>query len=127
MTEYIFDPIEAAAEAYLTEVLDVPVFAQLPKELPAKFVQVNAVGGGTGVVTQHPMVTFICWDISRAKAARLASVVMARMRACQSLQGLPVYRVRTIGLPVERPDESGKKRFQFTLELRVRGRNFTPA
>lgn len=127
MSEYIFDPIEAAVEAYLGSVLSVPVGAQLPTELPVKFVQINAVGGGTGVVTQHPMVTFICWDVSRAKAARLASEVMAHMKSSAWLGGRPVYRVRTIGLPVERPDESGKKRFQFTLEIRVRGRLFKPS
>lgn len=127
MSEYIYDPVISSLEEYLGGLLDVPARGTLPTNLPPKFVQLTAVGGSEGVVTQHPMVTFVCWDVSRAKAERFASEVMAHMRACRELNRLPVYRVRTIGLPVYRPDENGQHKAQFTLELRVRGRNFNPA
>lgn len=126
MSEYVYDPIESTIEDYLNEVQDAPAYVTAPKTLPAKFIQVTAVGGGEGVVAQHPMVTFICWDVARGKAARFAETVLAHMRGCRQLGGLPVYRVRTIGLPTYRPDESERHRYQFTLELHVRGRNFQP-
>lgn len=127
MSEYIYDPIEAALEDFLNEVQTVPAYVTAPKTLPERFIQVVAVGGGEAFVTQSPMVTFSCWDVARGKAARLSETILAHMRGCRELNGLPIYRVRTVGLPVYRPDESGKFRYQFTLELQVRGRDFSPA
>lgn len=126
MSVYVYDPIEVTVREYLMSVQDAPVYVTAPKTLPSQFVQVTAVGGGEGVVAQRPMATFVCWAESRADAARFAETLIAHMRGCRRLGGLPVYRVRTIGLPTYRPDESGKHRYQFTLELHVRGRNFSP-
>lgn len=128
MSEYIFDPIEVTVREYLKSVQAAPVHTTAPKTLPPRFVQLTGVGGGTGTVSDRPMVTFLCWAESRAQAARFANEVRALMFGCRSLGGLPVYRVRQIGGPVYMPDpETGRDRYQFTLELNVRGRNFNPA
>lgn len=127
MNEYVYDPIVLTVKQYLESVQDVPVHNVAPDQKPERFIQITPVGGTDGVVSQSPMVTFICWGRSDLDAAELAEDVKAHMKQCQRLGGLPVYRRRTVGLPVPRPDpETGRSRYQFTLELRVRGRNFNP-
>lgn len=133
MGEYIFDPAEIGVKKYLESVQPFPVFGNVPKPppnepLPADFVEITVTGGSEGVVSQTPMVTFLCWGESRSAAARLAARIKAHMAACRQLDGLPVYRVKTIGLPVFRPDpDTNRPRYQFTLEIHVRGRNFSPS
>lgn len=127
MGEYIFDPAETTIREYLLSVQDAPVVVNAPEVLPPKFVQLQKVGGNDALVTDRPMVTFICWDESRALAARFAELIRAHMRSCTELAEMPVYRVRSIGGPTYRPDpETKRDRYQFTLELQVRGRNFAP-
>ena len=128
MDEYIYDPAEIVIKEYLKSVQSAPVVGNVPKERPAQFVQLEVVGGGEGIVTQHPMVTFICWDVSRSAAASFAAEIKAHLARCRRLGGLPVYRIATIGLPVFRPDPDTKTaRYQFTLEFRVRGKKFSPS
>lgn len=128
MGEYIYDPAEIGVKKYLESVQPVPVFGNTPKPLPDEFVEIAVTGGTEGVVSQSPMVVFICWGESRSAAARLASRIKAHMASCRQLDGLPVYRIKTIGLPVFRPDpDTNRPRYQFTLEIQVRGRNFSPS
>ena len=127
MSEYMFDPVELTVQWYLREVQDVQVTITRPEKLPERFVQVQAVGGNAALVSQRAMVTFICWGKSRADAMRFAETIRAHVRGCRELAGLPVYRVREIGGPTSRPDpETGRQRYQFTLELSVRGKQFAP-
>lgn len=123
----MFDPIELTVQEYLRAAQQEIVAITRPETLPEKFVQVQSVGGTASLISQNAMVTFICWGTSRADAMRFAETVRALMRSCRALGGLPVYRVREIGGPTSRPDpETGRQRYQFTLEFRVRGKQFAP-
>lgn len=128
MDEYEYDPIKATIRDYLTDVQDVLVVSKVPKNRPAQFIQLITAGGTGGIVSQRVMVTFLCWDESEYAAAVLAERVRALMKECTRLGGLPVYRVRDVGLPVERPDPDTEiDRYQFTLEINVRGRLQSPS
>lgn len=127
MIGYIFDPAEITVREYLLGVQDASVSTKVPEEIPEYFVQLMKVGGNDDLVTDRPMVTFICWGPSRAEAARFAERIRAHMRGCRRLGGRPVYRIRTVGGPTYRGDpDTDRDRYQFTLELRVRGRSFAP-
>lgn len=123
---FIFDPVELTMKQYLDEVLDAPVCVSLPSDLPEKFVQVTRTGGPTGVVSDRALVTFLCWDTNRDKAARFAEDVRALVSECRSLAGKPVYRVGNVSGPIHRPDpHTGTDRYQFTAEISFRGYNAT--
>lgn len=129
MSDYVYDPVELSVQEYLRAVQSALVLITRPgvEELPDRWIQPTAVGGVERLVTQRPMVTFLCWDVSRAAAARFAAEVLAYLRGCRELEGLPVYEVRVVGLPVYAPDaDTGRDRYRFTLEFEVRGRNFSP-
>lgn len=128
MEEYEYDPIKTTVRDYLTSVQDVPVMSKVPRNRPDRFVQLVTAGGTGGIVSQKTMVSFLCWDKTEPDAAALAERIRALMKGCRQLGGLPVYRVRDIGLPVERPDpDTGIDRYQFTLEINVRGRLLSPS
>lgn len=127
MNEYIFDPLELTVQTYLRSVQSVAVGVTRPEEIPTQFIQVEGVGGSDGTISQSGLLAVICWGESRADAMRLAETTRAYLKQCHSLGGLPVYRMRA-SVPVSRPDPStGRQRYQFTLDLRVRGRNFLPS
>ena len=123
-----FDPIKIVVRDYLMGVQADPVVGKVPNPRPAKFTQLQTVGGTAGQVSQRPMLTFLCWDESEALAARYAERIRALMRACRVLGGLPVYGVREVSVPVYRPDpETQIDRYQFTHEIHVRGKILAPS
>ncbi len=127
MNDYIYDPVALSVQAYLRECQSIAVGIIRPEEIPRQFIQVQVAGGTTITVSQRALVLLTCWGDSEADAMELASTVEAYMKQCKWLAGLPVYRVKTVGLPVPNPSsDPPRRRYQFTLEISVRGRIFAP-
>lgn len=88
----------------------------------AEFVQVTRVGGTAGQITDRPMVTFFVWGATDTAAHDLAALVRRRVHSLTRLADVPVYRVGEVGGLARAPDPvDGSSRYQFTVELRLRG------
>jgi hypothetical protein len=127
VNEYIYDPVALSVQAYLRDCQRHEVGIIRPEEIPRQFIQVQVAGGTTLTISQRVLVLITCWGESEADAMKLASATNAHMKQCKRLAGLPVYRVKTVGLPVPNPSsDPPRRRYQFTLEISVRGRIFAP-
>lgn len=128
MDRYLFDPAEDAWVAYLKSVQDERVSTNVPRERPARFIQVERTGGASGLASDDAQMTFRCWAESRSAAARFASETLRLVMLARTLAGRPVSDKRVIGDPIFLPDpESGADRYQFTIRARIRGKFPTPS
>lgn len=127
MDSYVFDPVEDAFVTYLNGMQAEKVLTNVPSTRPAKFIQLERVGGPVGLVRDSPLMLFRCWDVSRAAAAKFATDTLRQVSMVRTLGGLPVYNKRVVGGPVFMPDpDSGDARYQFTFQCDVRGKFPTP-
>ena len=122
MEAYEFLNVEEALISVVMAQCRVPASVTVDNPRPPEFVQVTRVGGTAGPVTDRPMVTFLVWGKSWAAAEKLARLVRRRVHSLTRLADLPVYRVREVGGLSRAPDPpDGSPRYQFTVELRLRG------
>lgn len=122
MEAYEFLNVEKALIAVVMQQCRVPASVDTPNPRPSEFVQVNRVGGTAGQVTDRPMVTFFVWGKSWTAAHDLAALVRRRVHSLTRLDDVPVYRVGEVGGLARAPDPvDGSSRYQFTVELRLRG------
>ena len=122
MEAYEFLNVEAALIDVIRSRCRVDAGVEIPHSRPAEFVQVTRVGGPAGNIVDRPMVTFYIWGPSWDDAHDLGALVRRRIHSLTRLDDLPVYRVREIGGLSRAPDPvDGSPRYQFTVELRLRG------
>ena len=99
----------------------------VPNPAPVEHVLVDRVGGVADVVTDNATVTFIVSAGSWPAAFALTKRVRQRVLSVPVLGGMPVYRRREVGGPSRAPDpDTGGARYQFTVEVKVRGSEPTP-
>lgn len=128
MSDYIFDAAELTLQDYMRKVQSERVVITRPETVPDRMVQIQKVGGIGDNFTDRPMITFGCFGKSRADAMEFAEEIRYFARQCEELGGLPVYEIRQVSLPSSRPDpDTGRQRYQFTLEFKVRGKFKTPS
>lgn len=77
--------IESIIIAYLNNVLDVPAFAEVPKDAPKAFVVVEKTGGGESGHIAHPTIIVQSYEESLYKAALLNKRVKMAMLAAITL------------------------------------------
>ena len=122
MEAYEFPNVEAALIAVVRSQCRVAASVTIDNPRPPEFVQVNRVGGTAGQVTDRPMVTFFVWGATDPAAHDLAALVRRRVHSLTRLADVPVYRVGEVGGLARAPDPvDGSSRYQFTVELRLRG------
>lgn len=123
MEAYEFLNVEAALIGVIRSRLRVAASVTIDNPRPTEFVQVSRVGGTSGMIADRPMVTFYVWGESWSAAHDLAALAKRRIHSLTAIDGLPVYRVREIGGLSRAPDPvDGSARYQFTIELRLRGK-----
>jgi hypothetical protein len=121
----IFGDPEAAVIVWLTARLGgVEVSTNVPSDRPAEFVKVSLTGGGDpNMVTERAQLTFECWAADSVRASEICRMVKALVRAMegQTVDGVFVRSVRTVGAPVSFPDPATDlPRYQYTAELNCR-------
>lgn len=123
MDRYLFDPAELAWRDYLTSAQREQVEVVIPNTRPARFVQVDRVGGVSSRAHDFPIMTFTCWAPTRAAAAQLAADLQHVVLSAQALGDRHLKFVRTVTDPVHDPDPvSRSPRYRFTIRCGVRGR-----
>lgn len=126
MEAYEFINVEHELIAVVKAQARVAASVKVDRPHPAEFVQVTRVGGTAGMVTDRPMVTFYAWGPTDRKAHDLAALVRRRVHSLSRLGEVPVYRVIEVGGLARAPDPvDGSPRYQFTIELRLRGMQAT--
>lgn len=124
MEAYEFINVEAALIGVMVQRVRVTASVDIPNPRPDEFVQVSRVGGTAGEATDRPMVQFIVWGASWRAAHDLAALARRHIMSLRRLGEAPVYRVREVGGLSRSPDPtSGSPRYQFTVELNMRGHN----
>lgn len=124
MEPYEFVNVELGLIDVVKSQVRVKAGVDIPNPRPDEYVQVSRVGGTSGTVADRPMVQVIVWGPSWTAAHDLAALVKRRMHAVRSLFDVPVYRVGEVGGLSRSPDPvSGSPRYQFTVELNLRGHN----
>lgn len=124
MEAYEFINVEAALIGVIKAQVRVPASVDVPNPRPSEFVQVVRVGGTSGPVADRPMVTFFVWGPSWRSAHDLAALVRRRVHSLRMLDDAPVYRVGEVGGLAKAPDPvDGSPRYQFTIDLSLRGRS----
>jgi hypothetical protein len=103
----------------------VEVFRAVPQDAPSQFVRVRLVGG-TGrsdtVITTYSL-AIECYANDVATAYDLALVAETLVHASRGsvLSGVKVYRIQSVGSPVELPDPlSHQPRVSFTVAVSFR-------
>ena len=130
MSVVAFPDVETLGVAYLTAGLaahgePVKVSTKVPNPRPAKLVRVTRTGGVADYPGQdHPRVTVECWAADGPAAFALARLARALMWAlpADETHGRDVRKVSEVGGPAFYPDPATTSpRYQFTVELHVRG------
>lgn len=124
MEAYEFPNVERGLISSIRAEAGVSAGVDIPSQRPPEFAQVSRVGGPSALVTDRPMVQVIVWGASWSAAHDLAAKVRRVVRSVQLIEGNPVYRVREVGGLSRSPDPvDGAPRYQFTVEVSVRGFN----
>jgi hypothetical protein len=126
MTEVvIFGDLEAAAITWLNPRLtSVKVATEVLSPRPPELVKVSLTGGSEpNRVTEWSQLTFECWAAKSYRASEICRLLKAHLHAMEgeTVGGVFVRRVRTVGAPVSFPDpETNIPRYQYTAELNCR-------
>lgn len=80
--------IEATIRDYLTPLVNVPVYIDVPAEPPASYVSIERTGGGETEHIRNAMIAIQCYGETRAKAAALHEDVLVSMKALNTLVGV---------------------------------------
>lgn len=108
-----------------------PIIKVVPKERPARFVQVFRTGGPRrNLVVDDAQLTISCWALTDQDAATLAALVRGLLLAIKSdvINGVTFYKVEELGGPVDLPDpESNQSRMTWSVIASVRGTDLQPA
>ena len=114
---------EAVVIAYLKQAVEIPVYADAPKDRPGSFLTVELVGGSRDtVVFNRTRLAIQCWDVSRYTASVLAQTVCDAL-AVGSRQ-LAMFGVTAVEITnvINFPDlESRQPRYQVTAEVTAVG------
>lgn len=121
----VFGDCEAAAITWLNPRLTpVKVSTEVPSPRPGELIKVSLTGGSDpNIVTDQPQLTFECWAATSVRAGDICRLVKAHLRAMagETVNGVFVRSVRTVGGPVSFPDpETNLPRYQYTAELSCR-------
>lgn len=109
--------IEQIVIDYLTEHLEVPVYAEVPNPRPEQFVVVERTGGPHKTIgMDQPLMAIQAWAKTRADAAELAYQVDAVIFSLQDENGRVSYvdRNSMYNYPDE---ESGCNRYQLVYDM----------
>lgn len=109
--------IEQIVIDYLSEHLEVPVYAEVPNPRPESFVIVERTGGPHKTIgMDQPLMAIQAWAKTRAKAADLAYEVDAVIFSLQDENGRVTYVDRNsfYNYPDE---ESGTNRYQLVYDM----------
>lgn len=116
VVEYLRTTLEARPEPFAEATVDIRV----PATMPERLVQVRRDGGvRLDNIREAARVTVNIFAETEADAADLTRLCRALLWAAPN--GSPVVRVNDGSGPVAIPDESGRKRRFFTVEVIVRG------
>lgn len=121
----LFGDLEAVAVAWLNPLLDpVKVRTEVPNPRPDELVKITLTGGSDpDIVSRWSQLTFECWALESDRASEICRRVAAYVRAIEgeTVAGVFVRKVRTVGAPVSFPDpDTALPRYQVTLELNHR-------
>lgn len=121
----VFGDLEAAARVWLNPRLSpVKVATEVPSTRPDELVKVSLTGGfEPNPVTEWSQLTFECWAKDSVRASEICRLVKAHLKAMagETVVGVFVRRVRTVGNPVSFPDpETASPRYQYTAEIQHR-------
>lgn len=125
MEALTFPDGKALLIAWLKEHSGLTVASKVPNPRPDEFITVQ--DAGTDRIDRHIReVTFTLnfWAKSTPRAYGMGSVALAYFEILDEFNGVPVYRPRDWGPPVELPDESGQPRYTATVSYRLKA---TPA
>lgn len=124
MEPYEFVNVERGLISSIRAAAGIAAGVDIPNPRPPEFVQVSRVGGVARLVSESPMVQLIVWGGTWSSAFSLAARVRRIVHSLSMLEGQPVYRVREVGGLSRSPDPvNGSPRYQFTVEIQVRGFN----
>lgn len=120
-----FPDIEGVLVAHLGGLLAQEVGTKVPNPRPESFVRLRLVGGSRrDLVTRSALVLFECWAGDTVTASDLGDEVLARVWEMPDIdvQGAVIRRVQEIGGLQSNPDpETESPRYQFTLQIDVKG------
>jgi hypothetical protein len=121
----VFGDTEAAARTWLNPRLTpVKVSTEVPSPRQPELVKVSLTGGSDpNVVSEWTQLTFECWAVNSVRASEICRSLKANLKAMagETVNGVFVRKVRTVGNPVSFPDpETNLPRYQYTAELNCR-------
>lgn len=126
MTEVVvFGDLEAVAVAWLKPRLSpVSISTEVSNPRQPELVKVSLTGGtDPNLVTEWSQLTFECWAVKSIRASEICRGLKAYVKAMagETVNGVFVRKVRTVGNPVSFPDpETNLPRYQYTAKLQHR-------
>ena len=108
--------VEVSIISGLGTVLDVTVYADVPKNRPDSFVTVERTGGGRDAygLIDRPTIAVQSWAKTRYEAAQLANTVDAVMHSLVGYDGITSVVTNTI---TNFPSSDGVPRYQGLYEI----------
>lgn len=85
--------IEATIRNYLKEIVDVPVYIEVPAEPPESYVAIDRTGGGEAEHLRNARILIDSYGASRLEAATLHETVLAAMAEIVSLDCIGGYEL----------------------------------
>lgn len=121
MEALVFPDGKALLIAALKAQMGLRVASKVPDPRPAEFIRVQ--DAGTDRVSRflrEYTFTLDFWAQSTTRAERIGAEALARFESLDAVDGIPVFRPRDWGPPVELPDESGQPRYTATVSFRLK-------
>lgn len=109
--------------AYLVPIVGVPVRSRVPRERPARWMQVRRVGGVNDVVRDRPRLDVWAWAKDDSETFDLLMAARSAIHALEgtTLLGPACYRVEEFLGPTRSDDrETGSPRMWMTVQLSLR-------
>lgn len=105
---------EKAVIEYLSGKLEIPVYKDIPKDRPEKFVSVEITGGDCREFVANPQLAIQCWDTTEYNASELAIAVSSELENIVYSNN-KIYKC-LCKVPYSFSDGSGH-RYQFMCDL----------